>query len=96
VQLYVAREAAGAGAPIRWLAGFRRIALAPGQREKVTFAVDARALSVVGADGRRVVEPGGFTIAVGGGQPASGGAYASAAEGVTLRLEVTGAARTLE
>ena len=99
VQLYVAREAGGAGAPsapIRWLAGFRRIALAPGQRETVTFAVDARALSVVGGDGRRVVTPGAFTIAVGGGQPASGGAYASAAEGVTARLEVTGTPRTLD
>jgi len=100
VQLYVAREAGGAGAaapaPIRWLAGFRRIALAPGQRDTVTFAVDARALSVVRADGRRVAEPGAFTIAVGGGQPASGGTYASAAEGVTARLEVTGAARAIE
>jgi beta-glucosidase len=96
VQLYVAREAGGAEAPIRWLAGFRRIALAPGQKDKVTFAVDARALSVVGADGRRVVAPGAFTIAVGGGQPTSGGGYASAAEGATVRLEVTGTPRTLE
>jgi beta-glucosidase len=95
VQLYVAREA-GAPAAIRWLAGFRRIALAPGQRETVTFAVDARALSVVGADGRRAVEPGAFTIAVGGGQPTNGGAYASAAEGVSARLEVTGTPRTLD
>jgi beta-glucosidase len=99
VQLYVAREtggAAAAGAPIRWLAGFRRIALAPGQREAVTFAVDARALSEVRADGKRVVDPGSFAIAVGGGQPTNGGAYASAAEGVTARLEVTGTPRTLD
>jgi beta-glucosidase len=95
VQLYVAREP-GAGAPIRWLAGFRRIALAAGQREKVTFAIDARALSVVAADGRRAVQPGTFTIAVGGGQPGSGSAYASATEGVTTRLEVTGAPRALD
>ena len=96
VQLYVAREGGGAAVPIRWLAGFRRIALAPGQREKVTLALDARALSVVGADGRRVVEPGAFTIAVGGAQPGSGGGYTSAAEGVMVRLDVTGARRTIE
>jgi beta-glucosidase len=96
VQLYVAREAGGAGAPIRWLAGFRRVALAPGQREKVTFVVDARALSVVSADGRRVVAPGWFTIAVGGGQPAAGGAYGAPAEGVTARLEIKGAAHALD
>jgi len=34
------------------------------QREKVTFSVDARALSIVNGDGRRVVAPGWFTIAV--------------------------------
>ena len=107
VQLYVAREAvAGVAAPsvpapsvpvpIRWLAGFRRIALAPRQREQVRFAVDARALSIVDGDGRRRVEPGWFTIAVGGGQPTSGGAYAGAAEGATVRLEVTGTARTVD
>ncbi len=96
VQLYVAREGGAAGAPIRWLVGFRRISLAPGQREKVTFALDARALSIVGADGRRVVEPGAYTIAVGGGQPTSGGAYASTAEGVTTRVDVTGAPRPLD
>ncbi len=101
VQVYVAREAEALAPgvpppPIRSLVGFRRLALAPGQRETVTFAVDARALSIVGADGRRVVEPGWFTLAVGGSQPASGGAYASAAEGVTARLEVTGAARFLD
>ena len=96
VQLYVAREGGGAGVPIRWLAGFRRLALAPGQKEKVTFALDARALSVVAADGRRVVEPGAFTISVGGAQPGSGGGYTSAAEGVMARLEVTGEPRTVD
>ncbi|HET6149350.1 MAG TPA: fibronectin type III-like domain-contianing protein, partial [Polyangia bacterium] len=75
---------------IRALAGFRRVALAPGERRRVEFALDARALSFVDAAGRRRVEPGAFTVAVGGGQPGRAGLYASAAEGVIGRLEVTG------
>jgi beta-glucosidase len=94
VQLYVTDDAASAAVPIRSLAGFRRIALAVGERQRVTFPLDARALSFVDAAGRRRVEPGAFTIAVGGGQPGRAGAYASAAEGLTARLEVTG--ETLE
>jgi beta-glucosidase len=100
VQLYLSHEAmnaasrdlASAPVPIRALAGFRRIALAPGERRRVDFALDARALSLVDASGRRRVEPGAVTVAVGGGQPGRAGSYASAAEGVVGRLEVTGEA----
>jgi beta-glucosidase len=92
VQLYVSEDQARTLGPIRWLAGFRRIALAPGARQIVTFSLGARALSLVAADGRRRVQPGWFTIAVGGGQPGRTGTYASAAEGLTARLEITGAA----
>ncbi len=90
VQLYVTDEQASGPVPIRSLADFRRIALAAGERQTVSFSVTARALSFVAADGRRLVEPGWFTIAVGGGQPGPGGVYATQADGVTGRLEVTG------
>ena len=81
------RGGGGADPLARRLSADRARARAAGDgdvRRRRARAVDRR------ADGRRVVEPGAFTIAVGGGQPASGGAYASAAEGVTARLEVTG------
>jgi len=92
VQVYLTDEAASAPVPIRALVGFRRLALAPGEHRRVEFALDARALSFVDPAGRRHVEPGMFGIAVGGGQPGRAGAYASAAEGVTGRFEVTGEA----
>jgi beta-glucosidase len=95
VQLYIAAAGAAAAtapapAPIRWLAGFQRITLAPGERRTVGFTLDARALSIVDGAGRRLVRPGGFTVAVGGGQPARGGRYAGDGDGVTGRLEITG------
>ncbi|HET6146265.1 MAG TPA: glycoside hydrolase family 3 C-terminal domain-containing protein, partial [Polyangia bacterium] len=58
VQLYLTDEIASAPVAIRALAGFRRVALAPGERRRVEFALDARALSFVDAAGRRRVEPG--------------------------------------
>ena len=57
------------GAPIRSLAGFRRIALNRGARKTVEFLLGPRELSSVSGDGRRAVEPGSFQIVIGGGQP---------------------------
>jgi hypothetical protein len=46
----------------------------------------------VDEQGRRIVEPGTFTRAVGGGQPAQAtGKYRGATEGLIGKLEVTGA-----
>jgi beta-glucosidase len=67
VQLYT--KTAGDGAPIRSLAGFRRVALNRGERKIVEFVLFAGELSSVGEDGTRAVRPGSLQIAVGGGQP---------------------------
>jgi beta-glucosidase len=69
VQLYVSDVAASVPVPIRQLQGFRRIHLAPGEKEAVSFALTPRQLSLIDDAGRRVVEPGEFQIAVGGRQP---------------------------
>ena len=58
------------------------------------FNVDERALSLVGEDGRRRVEPCRFTLAVGGKQPGlSGTADAATTMVLTADLELTGAAK---
>ncbi len=59
------------------------------------FTLDERAFSLVGNDGRRVVEPGRFTIAVGGKQPGlSGTADAATTMVVTADVELVGAAKS--
>lgn len=68
VQLYLSRPGL-AGAPIRALAGFARIRLAPGQHRRVSFLLDARSLSTVEAGGARRVVPGKADLWLGGGQP---------------------------
>jgi beta-glucosidase len=89
VQLYVSDVEASVPVPIRSLAGFTRISLAPGQRRRVSLTVPATMLSVIDAEGRRVVEPGAFELSVGGKQPAQRGrADAATTEVLTARLVV--------
>jgi beta-glucosidase len=91
VQLYVTRS--GAGAPNRTLAGFTRITLAPGEKRRVAFTVDAKALSTVDGAGQRSVEAGPAEVWIGGGQPAGPASYRAAdagAAGAGFKLTVKG------
>jgi beta-glucosidase len=93
VQLYVTDVASAHPVAVRSLAGFRRVRLAPGERRRVTFALDARQLSVIDERGRRVVEPGEFTVSVGGKQPGFKGRADAATTGlVSGSFVVTGGA----
>jgi beta-glucosidase len=89
VQLYVTDLEASVPVPIRSLAGFRRVALQPGERRAVSFTVAPRALSLLDGELQRVVEPGTFEIAVGGAQP--GLAVPATTQVVIGRVAVTGA-----
>ena len=65
VQLYIRDEEATVARPVRELRGFRRLHLAPGQCRTVAFRVSTEQFSYVGADLRRVVEPGRVSVQVG-------------------------------
>jgi len=58
------------GAPLRALAGFRRVHLDPGETQKVEVAIPNRNLSFVDEKGARRIAPGTLDVWVGGGQPA--------------------------
>ena len=66
VQLYLSDPVASVVRPVRWLAGFTRVALAPGESARVTFRLHADRTAFTGRDGTRVVEPGVIAVAVGG------------------------------
>ncbi len=66
VQLYIRAEVSRATRPVMELKGFRRVALAPGERRTVTFELGPEQLSYHGPDMKRVVEPGRFQVMVGG------------------------------
>lgn len=69
VQLYLSDVEASVPVPIRELQGYERIHLAPGEKKTVSFTLTARQMAVVDNDGKRVLEPGRFVVAVGGQQP---------------------------
>jgi beta-glucosidase len=55
--------------PIRQLAGFSRVTLDPGQSVDVSMTIEARQMAVIRKDGSCVLEPGDFTLSIGGVQP---------------------------
>jgi len=60
------------GAPIRALRGFRRIHLAPGASETISFDLSLRDISMVTERGDIIVPAGKYIVSIGGGQPGSG------------------------
>lgn len=69
VQLYLTDEKASTPRPIRQLEGFERVSLKPGESKVVEFNLEPRQFSLINKKNKRVIEPGYFTISVGGKQP---------------------------
>jgi len=91
VQLYLTDERASTPRPIRQLEGFKRISLKKGESQTVQFVLEPRQLSMINDKNKQVVEPGYFTISVGGKQPGfTGAADAETTETLTGRLKLTG------
>jgi len=65
-QLYLRDDAASVTRPVRTLKGFHRLTLNPGETRTVSFTLRPDDLALYDLTMRRVVEPGGFTVFVGG------------------------------
>jgi len=70
VQLYLRDDVASFTRPVRVLRGFVRVSLPPGAAREVTFTLDRDDFALMDADGKRVIEPGTFTVFVGGSSDA--------------------------
>ena len=66
VQWYVRDDVASVAQPVKALKGFERVTLAAGESRTLRFIVTAESLAIYDPGLRRVVEPGTFTIFVGG------------------------------
>lgn len=69
VQVYVSQVNPKGKAPIRSLAGFSRITLAPQQTQQLSLKLPSDVFSVIGEDGKKITRPGKYEVTVGGGQP---------------------------
>jgi len=93
VQLYLSDSSATVPVPIRSLVGTSRISLRPGEKRTVSFVITARQMSLVDDNGRRMIEPGAFSVSVGGKQPGfTGSADARTTGTVAGSFELTGKA----
>jgi beta-glucosidase len=65
VQLYIRDLIASVTVPVKELKGFRKIMLAPGERQTVEFKIKHEDLSLYNKSMERVVEPGAFSVMIG-------------------------------
>jgi beta-glucosidase len=91
VELYMTDEKGSTPRPIRQLEGFTRITLKPGESKVVEINLESRQFSIINDKAKRVIEPGYFTIAVGGKQPGFKGYLdPQFTQVVTGRIRLTG------
>ena len=81
VELYVKDREASVPVPIHALQDLKRIHLEPGEEKKVAFTLTPKNLSLVTDEGKRVVEPGSFEIAIGGALPGTAPATTAVVSG---------------
>ena len=66
VQLYLNERFASMTPPLKRLKRFAKVLLQPGESRQVSFELTSDDLSFIGADNKRVVEPGIFDVRIGG------------------------------
>jgi beta-glucosidase len=66
VQLYIRDLVGSITRPVKELKGFQRVALKPGESKKVSFSITPELLKFYNADLQWVIEPGEFTVFIGG------------------------------
>lgn len=71
VQLYLRDDVASVAQPVRRLRGFQRVHLQAGEARTLRFVLRPRDLAMLDASMRLVVEPGRFSVFVGGSSDAS-------------------------
>jgi beta-glucosidase len=88
VQLYIIPRNAPAYAPRRWLVGYSRVTLKPGERRIVKIPFGPNALTYIDESGVRHPLDGEVTVAMGGRQPDKLGQYESDTQGATTPLRL--------
>ncbi len=73
VQVYLKDMAASAVVPINKLVAFQRVTLQPAESRELAFTIPADAMCFIDDEGKSVLEPGEFTLTVGGCSPGARG-----------------------
>jgi beta-glucosidase len=89
-ELYLSYGSTSPLNPLHSLRGFQRIHLNAGEKQRVEFTLTPELLSLVDADGKRLVQTGNYSIWIGGQQPDSSGFAAKQGRGVEAKFSITG------
>ncbi len=74
VEVYLSRpDSTSPVNPLRWLAGYQRLFLRAGEKQKVTLTIRPQELVTYDAEGNRIIETGKLIVSVGGQQPGFSG-----------------------
>jgi beta-glucosidase len=95
VQVYLTDLVASVRVPLRQLVGFARVYLEPGQTRSISFTIEARQMSLIDEEGRRILEPGRFRFCVGGRQPDRRSEWLAGTTVLCAEFDVTGKSREL-
>lgn len=95
VELYLKDLESSCVVPQYDLRGFKRLFLKQGAAEQVSFTLTEKDLSLIDLDGKRVLEPGGFRLYVGGSQPDARSVALTGQAPLALEFTVTGQRREL-
>jgi beta-glucosidase len=85
VQLYLRDDVASFTRPVEQLRGFARVALQPGAAQQVEFTLDREDFAMQGANFASVIEPGTFTVFVGGNSRDVQSAHFEVSKGLQLK-----------
>jgi len=69
IQLYMKKKKSSFRIPLIELKRFKKISLKEKQKEKVTFKLKYEDFLIISDDGRKILEPGEFSIFIGGNMP---------------------------
>lgn len=97
VELYLKDEKATTPRPNHQLIGFKRVHIKKGEQKEVKFTIQPRQLSMINNKNELVVEPGWFTISVGGEQPnVVEKNHSGSTESISKRIKVVGKTTAIE
>ncbi|MGJ7046184.1 glycoside hydrolase family 3 C-terminal domain-containing protein [Thermoanaerobacterium thermosulfurigenes] len=96
VQVYLKDMESSVRVPKYELRGVKRINLLPGEKKTVKFELKPRDMALIDNDGRCILEPGLFTVYVGGSQPDEMSQKLMGRKVLSKTFEVTGDLRELE
>lgn len=88
-QIYLSDDAASVIVPRHKLIGFKRIRLQPGASRNITFTITPEMMALVNENGDSVLEPGGFTLYIGGSSPDKRGVELGLQAALTGKFRLT-------